>query len=59
MRDALRMMNNEKEEASKQYQNYVRQLDAQQTKLLSEVGGFVFGSLVLKITIIINYISID
>lgn len=37
MRDALRMMNNEKEEASKQYQNYVRQLDAQQTKLLSEL----------------------
>jgi hypothetical protein len=37
MRDTLRLMNNEKDEASKQYQNYVRQLDAQQAKLLNEV----------------------
>ncbi|CAL1676309.1 unnamed protein product [Lasius platythorax] len=37
MRETLRLVNNEKDEASRQYQNYVRQLDAQQAKLLNEV----------------------
>lgn len=37
MRETLRLVNNEKDEASRQYQNYVRQLDAQQAKLFNEV----------------------
>ncbi|XP_018337063.1 PREDICTED: golgin subfamily A member 2-like [Trachymyrmex septentrionalis] len=37
MRETLKLVNNEKDEASKQYQNYVRQLDAQQAKLFNEV----------------------
>lgn len=37
MRDTLKLVNDEKDEASKQYQNYVRQLDAQQANLLNEV----------------------
>ncbi|XP_039308505.1 golgin subfamily A member 2 isoform X2 [Solenopsis invicta] len=37
MRETLKLVNNEKDEASKQYQNYVRQLDAQQAKLLNEI----------------------
>lgn len=37
MRETLKLVSNEKEEASKQYQNYVRQLDVQQAKLLNEV----------------------
>lgn len=37
MRETLMLVNNEKDEANRQYQNYVRQLDAQQTKLLDEV----------------------
>ncbi|KAL0114546.1 hypothetical protein PUN28_011681 [Cardiocondyla obscurior] len=37
MRETLKLVNNEKDEASRQYQNYVRQLDAQQAKLLNEV----------------------
>lgn len=42
MRETLKLVNNEKDEASRQYQNYVRQLDAQQTKLLNEVYIYVF-----------------
>lgn len=37
MRETLKLVNNEKDEASRQYQNYVRQLDVQQAKLLNEV----------------------
>lgn len=37
MRETLKLVNNEKDEASRQYQNYVRQLDAQQAKLFNEV----------------------
>ncbi|XP_032682867.1 golgin subfamily A member 2-like [Odontomachus brunneus] len=37
MRETLKLVNNEKDEASRQYQNYVRQLDAQQAKLLNEL----------------------
>ncbi|XP_072753851.1 golgin subfamily A member 2 isoform X2 [Anoplolepis gracilipes] len=37
MRETLRLVSNEKDETSRQYQNYVRQLDAQQAKLLNEV----------------------
>ncbi|XP_071631430.1 golgin subfamily A member 2 [Temnothorax longispinosus] len=37
MRETLKLVNNEKNEASRQYQNYVRQLEAQQAKLLNEV----------------------
>ncbi|XP_070161136.1 golgin subfamily A member 2 [Polyergus mexicanus] len=37
MRETLRLMNNEKDETSRQYQNYIRQLDAQQAKLLNEI----------------------
>jgi len=37
MRETLKLVNNEKDEASRQYQNYVRQLDTQQAKLLNEV----------------------
>ncbi|KYM95393.1 PREDICTED: golgin subfamily A member 2-like [Cyphomyrmex costatus] len=37
MRETLKLVNNEKDEASRQYQNYVRQLDAQQVKLFNEI----------------------
>ncbi|KAL6444057.1 hypothetical protein ACFW04_001777 [Cataglyphis niger] len=37
MRETLRLVNNEKDETSRQYQNYIRQLDAQQAKLLNEI----------------------
>ncbi|XP_012536642.1 golgin subfamily A member 2 [Monomorium pharaonis] len=37
MRETLKLVNNEKDEASRQYQNYVRQLDGQQAKLINEV----------------------
>lgn len=37
MRETLKLVNNEKDEASRQYENYVRQLDAQQAKLFNEV----------------------
>ncbi|XP_025154179.1 golgin subfamily A member 2 isoform X2 [Harpegnathos saltator] len=37
MRETLKLVNNEKDEANRQYQNYVRQLDAQQAKLLNEL----------------------
>lgn len=37
MRETLKLVSNEKDEASRQYQNYVRQLDAQQAKLLNEL----------------------
>lgn len=37
MRETLKLVNNEKDEANRQYQNYVRQLDTQQAKLLNEV----------------------
>lgn len=37
VKETLKVITDEKEEASKQYQNYIRQLDAQQTKLLDEI----------------------
>ncbi|XP_011873116.1 PREDICTED: golgin subfamily A member 2 [Vollenhovia emeryi] len=37
MRETLKLVNSEKDEASRQYQNYVRQLDTQQAKLFNEV----------------------
>lgn len=37
IKKTLKLVNNEKDEANKQYQNYVRQLDTQQAKLLIEV----------------------
>lgn len=36
-KESLKIINNEKEEINKQYQNYVKQLDAQQAKLLEKV----------------------
>ncbi|KOC70191.1 Golgin subfamily A member 2 [Habropoda laboriosa] len=36
-KESLKVVNTEKDEANKQYQNYVKQLDAQQTKLLDEI----------------------
>ncbi|CAL7950861.1 unnamed protein product [Xylocopa violacea] len=37
MKESLKAVNTEKDEISKQYQNYVKQLDAQQTKMLEEI----------------------
>lgn len=37
MRETLKLVSNEKDEANRQYQNYVRQLDMQQAKLLTEL----------------------
>ncbi|XP_014468338.1 PREDICTED: golgin subfamily A member 2-like [Dinoponera quadriceps] len=37
MRETLKLVNNEKDETNRQYQNYVRQLDTQQAKLLNEL----------------------
>ncbi|CAK9807897.1 Golgin subfamily A member 2 [Anthophora plagiata] len=36
-KESLKVVNTEKDEANKQYQNYVKQLDAQQIKLLEEI----------------------
>lgn len=36
-KESLKIVNNEKDEINKQYQNYVKQLDTQQTKLLEKV----------------------
>lgn len=36
-KESLRAVSTEKDEANKQYQNYVKQLDIQQAKLLDEV----------------------
>lgn len=36
-KECLRIVSTEKDEANKQYQNYVKQLDAQQAKLSEEV----------------------
>ncbi|XP_006608625.1 golgin subfamily A member 2-like [Apis dorsata] len=36
-KESLKIINNEKEEINKQYQNYVKQLDAQQAKLLEKI----------------------
>ncbi|XP_071869539.1 golgin subfamily A member 2 [Bombus fervidus] len=36
-KEALKIVNVEKDEANKQYQNYVKQLDTQQAKLLEEI----------------------
>lgn len=36
-KESLKIVNNEKDEINKQYQNYVKQLDAQQAKLLEKV----------------------
>ena len=37
IKESLRIVSTEKDEANKQYQNYVKQLDAQQAKLSEEV----------------------
>lgn len=36
-RESLKAVSTEKDETNKQYQNYVKQLDMQQAKLLNEV----------------------
>lgn len=36
-KESLKIVNNEKDEINKQYQNYVKQLDTQQAKLLEKV----------------------
>uniref|UniRef100_V9IFW5 Golgin subfamily A member 2 n=1 Tax=Apis cerana TaxID=7461 RepID=V9IFW5_APICE len=36
-KESLKIVNNEKDEINKQYQNYVKQLDTQQTKLLEKI----------------------
>lgn len=52
MRETLKLVNNEKDEASKQYQNYVRQLDAQQAKLFNEVHINIYITLFIKVVIL-------
>lgn len=36
-KESLKIISTEKDEANKQYQNYVKRLDTQQAKLLDEV----------------------
>ena len=38
-KESLKIINTEKDEANKQYQNYVKRLDTQQAKLLDEIKG--------------------
>lgn len=49
MRETLKLVNNEKDEANRQYQNYVRQLDSQQAKLLNEVHKKIYIYIILVI----------
>lgn len=49
MRETLKLVSNEKDEANRQYQNYVRQLDIQQTKLLNEVRINIRINLLIKV----------
>lgn len=55
MRETLKLVNNEKDEASRQYQNYVRQLDAQHAKLLNEVHINIYITPFMKIVILYKY----
>jgi len=57
MRETLKLVNNEKDEASRQYQNYVRQLDAQQAKLLNEVHININITLFIKTVILCREIA--